>query len=247
MIIRPPPRPANRFDMTRIRRVRQAAMETAQIPDQGPVGWSRSDVDPLKILACFPALRLKRDFTLHAYQYRDGEGNGNGVVWAVPTGAVFTSPVRCEVASPELGGVPRPPGALDDFMAAMDGDGSPWSYVCASLLARELRELGALWHGSDWSDHSIIGAPPWDRPAANDGVHGRLTTDFAAWTVVRESPRGWRPSVVMGPHGARVRFITYATLGIESIVEHLDAYEGSDYSFATTSMLLAETQQTTIC
>jgi len=57
------------------------------------------------------------------------------------------------VASLKLGGVgalsapPRPHGALDDFMDAIEGDGSAWSYLSASLFAREAAELGALWHG----------------------------------------------------------------------------------------------------
>jgi hypothetical protein len=36
---------------------------------------------------------------------------------------------------------------LDDFMDAIEGDGSAWSYLSASLFAREAAELGALWHG----------------------------------------------------------------------------------------------------
>jgi len=31
-------------------------------------------------------------------------------------------------------------------MDGIDGDGSGWSYLCASLFAREIAELGAMWH-----------------------------------------------------------------------------------------------------
>ena len=34
-------------------------------------------------------------------------------------------------------------------MQAIEGDGSPWSYLSASILSREAEEFGAMWHGVD--------------------------------------------------------------------------------------------------
>jgi len=45
-------------------------------------------------------------------------------------------------------------------MAAIEGDGSPESYIQASLLARELREFGVRWHGCDWSTQEILDKNP---------------------------------------------------------------------------------------
>ena len=38
-------------------------------------------------------------------------------------------------------------------MQAIDGDGSLRSYFEASILARELAEFGAIWHGISWGEH----------------------------------------------------------------------------------------------
>ena len=45
-------------------------------------------------------------------------------------------------------------------MEAIEGDGSPESYLCASLLARELHEFGAMLHGCNWSTHTILDQNP---------------------------------------------------------------------------------------
>jgi hypothetical protein len=127
--------------------------------EQLPNGWSISPLDPTTVLAPFTSLWLRPGYVLRAYQFKEG-GNGNAVVWAVPVDAEFPDPKLC----PRLRGVflepPKPPGALDDTMAAFEGDGTPWSYLCASLLARELGEFGAMWHGYEWSTHDILEAKP---------------------------------------------------------------------------------------
>ena len=52
-----------------------------------------------------------------------------------------------------------PPGAVP-LMQAIEGDGSPWSYLSASILSREAAEFGAIWHGCVWSDQTILSKPP---------------------------------------------------------------------------------------
>lgn len=67
---------------------------------------------------------------------------------------------------------------------AIDGDGSLRSYIQASILRRELEELGAWWHGLEWSTHTLPdnGAAP-DAPHAcsdSDDNGGPLPTDRMA-------------------------------------------------------------------
>ncbi|MGO8752105.1 MAG: hypothetical protein ACLQNE_39715 [Thermoguttaceae bacterium] len=147
------------FPAKKIAELRQRVGKAAQLPEECPEGWSKSTVDPMAVLAVCKPLFAKKGFVLRAYQFREG-GNGNGFVWAMPVDAEFPEPQVC----PKLQGVflepPKPPAALDDFMAAIDGNGSAWSYICASILARELAEFGAMWHGCDWDTHTILGANP---------------------------------------------------------------------------------------
>lgn len=56
---------------------------------------------------------------------------------------------------------PFPPGALDHFMLAVEGDDTPYSYLLASLLGRDWEELFAQWHGVRWSAHKLLLASPF--------------------------------------------------------------------------------------
>ncbi|MEQ8174547.1 MAG: hypothetical protein ABRQ26_05685 [Syntrophomonadaceae bacterium] len=124
-----------------------------------PQGWSKSTLDPNCLIAYFPELKSKPDYKLVSYQFMEGS-NGNGFVWAVPDDAVFPEPDHCEtvdgISFLRFLKVPKPPGALDNVMACIEGDGSPSSYLSASLFGREVKEFGAAWHGLRWDTHTIL-------------------------------------------------------------------------------------------
>ena len=79
------------FKAKKISQLRRRASKAAELPDDVPSGWSRSNVDPMGVLDVFKPLQLKDGFVLKAYQFREG-GNGNGFVWAMPTDADFPDP-----------------------------------------------------------------------------------------------------------------------------------------------------------
>ena len=35
------------------------------------------------------------------------------------------------------------------------------------MLGREAAEFGAAWHGSSWTEHTILGKPPWKMASLN--------------------------------------------------------------------------------
>ncbi len=143
------------FPVTTVNRLRRRAEKARAIElDELVGGWQLCPVDPMELLAMFKPLRIKAGFVLRAYVYRSGS-DANGVVWALPKDAPLPE-VHTDENTPweqamfaMFGRIdqPRPPGALDDVMQAIEGDGSPWSFVCASLFAREAAEFGARWHG----------------------------------------------------------------------------------------------------
>ena len=45
-------------------------------------------------------------------------------------------------------------------MLAIEGDDTPWSYLSASLLGRQFKAFGAMWHGESWGTHEILGENP---------------------------------------------------------------------------------------
>lgn len=131
------------FPISAVQRLRERAARRARPPEDGPERWSKSIVDPMKVLAVFTPLWVKDGYVLRAYQFREG-GDGRGVVWAMPVDADFPEPCDCKKDRKRALQPPRPPAALDNEMEAIDGDGSPWSYLCDSLLGRELWSFGAI-------------------------------------------------------------------------------------------------------
>ena len=195
------------FSISRVNRLRRAAHRArapADLTDSRdePDGWSISACDPNDLLGVFKALRLKAGFALHAYEFRSG-GNGNGVIWAVPADAPLLAPEDCPQPEDVFLGPPKPAGAIP-LMQAIEGDGSPWSYLSASILGREAAEFGALWHGCVWSDQKIIAKPPREaegREASRAPDH-RSDAPMSAWIWEgpfprhgsRATPRRERPS-----------------------------------------------------
>ena len=158
------------FSLEQINAFRLLAQTAARPDRSGPEGWTISNVDPMKIVALFnPALWLKAGWTLHAYQLRDSPsgGNGNGVIWALPGKSWFPEPGsptvlwgRRKFLEPSAHltlPIPKPPNAIEDFREVIEGNGTPLSYALASILARELYEFGAMWHGLSWSDVDLTG------------------------------------------------------------------------------------------
>jgi len=220
------------FPAKKINRIRKRAGKAAELPDNGPSGWSKSKVDPMSVLAVFKPLRIKDGFVLRAYQFREG-GNGNGFVWAMPVDAEFPAPEDC----PRLENIflepPKPPAALDDYMDAVDGDSSPWSYLCASLLARELAEFGAMWHGCNWSTHAIVDESPCKTVERSEEYDPdeETTPSPDEWKWLESEPAEWSPQVSQEDERVTVTFITHSGLGEEAIYRNIDVYTPGEYRF----------------
>ena len=191
--------------------------EEEQRKDGIPDGWFVSDVDPMTVLRAFPSLRIRYGFRLGAYRYASGAG-GNAIVWAIPENSPLPS-VEPGCSKSYADSIPpRPPGALDNFMEAIDGDGSARSFLSASLLAREASEIGAFGHGRGWSDHQIL----YEDPEVSK-----------EWEWLVDKPRCWLPAVEIVEVGASVRFYTFTHMGQERITQWTDRFSHVGYAFKT--------------
>ena len=139
------------FSIRRVNRLRRAAERAravaAEHPDLPPIGslsdgWSASTYKSNELLRVFDTLRLKAGFTLQAYEFRAGI-DGNGIIWSVPADAPLVAPDDCPRVEDAWLQPPRPPEAVL-LMQAIEGDGSPWSYLSASILSREAAEFGTV-------------------------------------------------------------------------------------------------------
>ena len=220
------------FSITKVNRLRRRAERAREIdPGDRGGGWQKSPVDPMDLLRVFKPLRMRPGYTLCAFVI--GQGNGEGVVWAVPEDAAMPE-VDAEAG---LFDPPRPPDAIEDFRGAIVGDGSPWSYLCASLFAREAAEFGAEWSGCWWSDWTIIGMEPAAMTKRARSTLGIRDIGRFAWEEPK--PEVWEPSVTVRDDGVVVTFHGYTGLEHARISRWEDRYECHSYAFTTREIVVA--------
>ncbi len=176
-----------------------------------------------------------------------------------PSNAPFPEPEELmgDVLDYHPSSMPMPDGALEDLRTALEGDGSPWSYLSASILARELNEFGALWHGCHWSDVRIVAPPPGY--CGDDTPPGRESTSWSPpggpWTWSEDLPSEWNPVVrirstdaagadtrTSNAHDGEIvaEFHTYSPLGTEDITRIQDVYTDGRYDFRPEAVVIAE-------
>jgi len=219
---------------------------------------ARQACDPMTLLATFTSLRIRNGFTLRSNPYGRFEG-GVGNVWAVPDSSDIPDPEECEkvdlleiprfcpIINTCLDGITmgrpvkliRPPGSLDNVMEAIEGDGTPVSYLEASIVAREIAEFGAFWHGLVWTTHRVLGADPWvdydnwrpdDRPSPEQNWK---------WNPSIPKPSEWNPSIVRNGEVVTVRFFTFSGLNMETIFCFTDTYKPDSYRFEWSAKIVA--------
>ena len=200
----------------------------SMMPVAREAGWRKSELDPMALLDYFRCLKLKRGYVLRAYE-RHLAPNSWGSVWAMPASIVLPNP------KPNGNGKPaRPDGALDNMMEAIEGDGSPYSYLCASLLARELEQFATLCPESEWLNCFILDGNPW---TGTNGVAHTLAgqgfaKDRACWRWAGQQPKNWRPAVFMSQRTVSVIFYAFSGVGRQRILTFEDHYLRGSYTFS---------------
>jgi hypothetical protein len=222
------------FSATNVQQLRRKLQKALQVPETDETypgdGLYLSPVDPSDAVRIVTHVHLKPGYVLQGYQYISGS-NGNGFVYAIPEEARLPDPYEHVHRLKEVvPGVhlpyPEPPNALPHFMDAIEGDGSPRSFLEASILMRELEEFGAIWHGCDWADHEIIYADPFDpanRLPKRLAEYGSWSSDD--WSWIAPKPRDWRPCVKLEGGGATFEFISFSAFDGSGLFRHLDTYK----------------------
>ncbi|MEQ8786998.1 MAG: hypothetical protein RIC55_11890 [Pirellulaceae bacterium] len=239
-----------KFRAADLQQRRKQIVEFAQMPETAPPGWSKSRVDPARVVAMFSALRVRDGYVLRAYQFRE-EGNGNGFVWALPADAEFPEPEDCPRLDYHFLRPPKPLDALDDVMEAITGDDSAASYLQASLLRRELKDFGVGWHGIEWGAHTLLDEEPWAAgpPRDDESPMARPMSERREWRWSEAPPESWRPQVLLEKDRAIVTFYTYTPLAKsgegdelekERILRHTDTYRRGKYRALATETKIAE-------
>jgi hypothetical protein len=106
----------------------------------------------------------------------------------------------------------------DRIMACIEGDGSAWSYLCASLLLREISEFGAFWHALSWSTHTIWAPGKKDPP------------DSADTSRIGPTPGDQDPHVEIRAENRIAVFFTFSDLWKACLYQHVFKYRPGMYA-----------------
>ena len=230
------------FSITRVNSLRRAAVRAREIPYErrGPSqeGWFASTYDANDLISVFDTLRLKPGFALCAYEFRE-DSDGNGIIWAVSADAPKVPPDN-DTCLGSLSYPPKPPGAVP-LMKAIEGDGSPWSFLSASILRREAAEFGALWHGCDWTPQTILSKFPRqadgsDVPDDEEDLNGDAPADD--WTWHGRIPTTWEPTYAERGTTRRIVLHIRNPVGGEEIYRATDTYRADSYDCTTKTSVL---------
>jgi hypothetical protein len=227
------------FTAEKIAAMRNEASGLLSVTREGPQGWSKSSLDVTKVLRVFPALKLREGFTLRAYEYKVG-GNGNGVVWGMPADSLFPEVKDCPTLDDQRH-TPKPLDALDDVMEALSGDDTAEAYLQASILRRQLKEFGAMWHGISWGTHHVIDSDPMAGPREQPG--GPMTKPRGSpkdWKWREPATGDWRVHVKLETDRAVVTFYTFSGYRRETITRHVDQYRRGKFRAHVEEKAIAE-------
>jgi hypothetical protein len=233
-----------------IKKWRERLTELGRLPEETPNGWSKSRVEPAKLLTVFPDLKVREGYVLRAYVFKE-EANSNGFVWALPADAEFPEPDDCPRLESHFLKPPKPFDALDDMMEVIVGDDSPESYLHASILRRELKEFGGGWHGIVWGMNTVLDDTPWNPPPRDEEDVGPMYPESkpAEWNWIAAKPESWKPEVRLEKDKAIVTFYSYTPLSAEldngeeekeRIIRHTETYRRGKYRPLVVEKKLAE-------
>lgn len=210
-----------------------AVRESTYPPVEDPFqGWRRAPYDLHRLLAVFPHLRMRPGYKLAGYQFRASLG-ANGFPLVIPQDQELPEPPEGLVMQWTEGGQATlhvPEGALPDWARQdvetfLEGDGTPISYYEASLFAREVRELGAWWHGILWSTHEVL-------------LSAAQLPDLP-WEWSQPQPEEWLPTVERVEEDAVVLFHSYTGYLQNQALRHRDHF-GPGYQRRTETLPLAD-------
>jgi hypothetical protein len=186
--------------------------------------WFISTIDPAAVLYKLPGLQLKTGVRLVTYLQRRSDG-GLGVTWALPN--LMSTTAHLESALEESLNSPTPPhpkGALGHIMDGIEGNGSPASYIAASLLLREYKELGRTGRLRRWSQHRLIDRIPSKQK----------------WQWRSKVPQDLSPKVkITEDQSILVEFFSCRVVAPVALFRHIDQYPRNTYRPKTNDQVIA--------
>lgn len=197
--------------------------EAAPAPNTGGQ-WFLSTIDPAAAVNKLPDLSLKPGIRLVTYLQRR-PGSGMGVTWALPTLMSTTTQLESALETAGSGSIPpHPRGTLNHVMDSIEGKRTPASFVAASLLLREWKELGRVGPNRRWSQHRLVAAVPSQQH----------------WQWRTSMPKDLTPKVkAQEKQPVWVEFFSCRVTAPIVLFRHLDQYDARSYRPKTQDQVIA--------
>jgi len=217
-------------DVHELRALRARAQRAAALPDLHPWGWSVDLVDPGEVVAAFAVFQLPAGLRWTCAHHRGEEGTA-GFAWVVPADHPPLDPGGWAPGRPQPGSA-----VLPAPLAALRGERTEWTLLCASLLARELEELGGTGGYRKWGKHDLLVSDPWDTlTPAQAAANRRHTSEGRYWMESR--PRDLLPRVESDGRRTTARFHTLHRRYHLPVYVHDDVY-GEGFTVETGRRLI---------
>lgn len=186
--------------------------------------WFVSTIDPGAAINKLPGLSLKPGVRLITYLQRRSAG-GMGVTWALPDLMSTTAQLEAALESAGNGSIPpHPKGALSHVMDGLTGERITPSFIAASLLLREWKELGRTGPNRRWSHHRLIAQVP----------------SHQNWQWRTQIPTNLSPKVKIQPdQSVLVEFYSFRMAQPVSVFRHRDHYLAKTYRPRTQDQAIA--------
>ena len=214
----------------------RAAVALADMEEtEGFVPFPRSNVQ--RLVNGFNLLHLRPEWRLDAYVWRSTTMGGSLLM---PRGRDFPTLTPEELPNPTV-----PPGAkpwlsrcAHHALAMIAGDGTPESFLQASLLSRELDEIGAFFETQRWHEHQIVDrVPELPEPSEFDPVDAALVVRFPY-------PIDLTPRVRQSVRGVEVIFYTAHPNEPGQLFRFNDRYvRGRGYCFISSQTLVVDVKK----
>ncbi|NNM32104.1 MAG: hypothetical protein HKO53_03520 [Gemmatimonadetes bacterium] len=209
-------------DVAELMRMRTRAQERARLPSGLSPGWHSDLVDPVQVIEAFD-LWLRDDVHARTHHHVSTEGV-RGVVW------VCSGRLDPSVEPPPWSGredPPRPANWVEPMEAVGFAPGA-WSFLCASVLVRELDELGHTGAFARWSKRELC----------DGSLPVPVGIDF--WDA--DPPADLRPEVIEDSIGTTVRFHTFRRDPLV-VYRHEDRFTEDDLAASSRERIVGRAQR----
>jgi len=224
------PKTREAFPVEVVRQFRRQALAIRRtLRNIGPHEWCRVDFDAEALIGVFASLSLRPGYRLLTYFYHSN-GNGNGVVVAFPEESDAYRVLASVSAGTPISWPPTEDAPMGP-MEVIESDGSALAYLSASLLMRELREVGAEWHGVDWEEREVM-APTRtylagrSRTAKHNQSLQNLV-DELEWPQDKPAIESLAPEVRFDDQVVQVVLHTFTEMGRQHVTRWTDVYTDS--------------------